>query len=100
MSPIFTVAEVVGHLAFEGTLDESPGELVEESALREQVLRVVAVLEELVEQFFGDGHDGEAVRRRRSGRLHKVLDTPSIRGSHGSAHGPWAVPSTHDVAHG
>lgn len=50
------VAEVVGHLAFEGTLDEASGELVEEAALGEELLRVVAVLEELVEEFFWDRH--------------------------------------------
>jgi hypothetical protein len=47
---------MVGHLAFEHAFDEATGELVEETALLEQVFGFVAVLEELVEQFFGNGH--------------------------------------------
>jgi hypothetical protein len=45
------IAEVVGQLAVEGTLDESLSELLEQAVLAEQVFGLLVVLQQLVEQF-------------------------------------------------
>lgn len=48
------VPEVVSQLAVEGSLDEGLHELLEQAVLPEQVIRLLVILQQLVEQFGTD----------------------------------------------
>jgi hypothetical protein len=62
---VLLVAEVLGHLRLQSTLDETGGQLLEDAGLAGQVLGFLVADEELVDQLVGDpawvgllGHGG------------------------------------------
>src|SRR5262249_2365885 len=60
---VLLVGEMMGQLSLQDSFNQGFGELLEEAALAEQVLRFLVVLQKFVEEFFRDGHNQSFPRK-------------------------------------
>jgi hypothetical protein len=53
---VLGVAQVLGHLGLQSTLDQSLGQRLEQAVFSDEVFRLFLASEQLVDQFAADGH--------------------------------------------